>query len=194
MSEKEQIELLTKENKELKEQLDKVLGEVNELKGLSEENAKLKENVATLKLGLQSLESSFNENKSLKKKLEELQMKSKGIEAVSKRNKELEDELTQLNGQVERMKNLLVNFEDPKDSGNESEVDRNDVDDVLQNSQLNRILDEFDEYEQIIKNIELDQAKMMEENQVCRFLTIFHYKLNSHKNVLLIYLYQVLNV
>lgn len=78
-------------------------------------------------------------------------------------NKLLKDELENMRNEMKVVKALFVNIEDPKDDvPDENLMDKIKVEND-ENVEFKNKFDEFEEYIQVIKDIELDQEKITME-------------------------------
>lgn len=103
-----------------------------------------------MEVKVKSMEQMFEQNKEL-------------IETMKRENKELKHEMDLVKRENQMIKRLFVNIEDPKEIVKDDTVVEKISKEHEGNVELKTKFDEFEEYSQMIKNLELDQVRIKEE-------------------------------
>lgn len=129
--------------------------------------AHLKTEIQQLKKGIKNLSK---ENKELKDQMERVAKENKSTvwhgESRRKDREELRDEIKTLQKEVASIKSQFINFENPKEDGSGDGVLVEQIGQLHQeNAELKAKFDEFEEYSEMIKNIQLDQERVEQNNR-----------------------------
>lgn len=206
---REEIEQIRKESEKLSIKLGKLANENKDLKG---EIGKVRKENWELKYEMESTREI--KEKEFREEIEQIRRNESEkwtveLEKLANENKELKGELEQIRKEMNCVQSVFVNFEQTKESC------RPEGDDLLEqitnseeNARLKAKFDEFEECNEIIKSIQLDQERVEQEissmeerngevseslgmkieelqNQIDNFVTETKSDLNEKKNQLI---------